>query len=142
MNLIKVFEKIFERQKNGEYENIYIMIDIHNTILEPSFDKNKEEFIYLPYAETVLRKLTKLPYVKLIMWTSSHDERTEMYLNHFRKNEICFNYINTNPEIKDEAYACFKTKFYYDIGIDDKFGFEADKDWYEILQFLNNFEKK
>jgi hypothetical protein len=29
-------------------------------------------------------------------------------------------------------------KFYYDIGIDDKFGFDAEIDWKEIYDFLKN----
>jgi len=55
-----------------------------------------------------------------------------MYLEHFKENGIFFDYVNENPEYENLSFACFDTKFYYDIGIDDKFGFDANIDW-EIL---------
>lgn len=128
-------EKVFNGLNNGSFKCIYIMVDVHNTILKPTFDK-KETFEYFPYAKETLKLLSEKENIKLIMWTSSYDEKIQMYLKHFEENGIIFNFVNENKEYGNVSFACFDTKFYYDIGIDDKFGFDAEHDWKEIYTFL------
>ena len=135
MRLISYIEKVFNGLNNGSFKYIYIMVDVHNTILNPTFDK-KETFEYFPYAKETLQLLSEKENIKLIMWTSSYDEKIQMYLKHFEENRIIFNFVNENKEYGNVSFACFDTKFYYDIGIDDKFGFDAEHDWKEIYTFL------
>ena len=135
MRLISYIEKVFNGLNNGSFKCIYIMVDVHNTILKPTFDK-KETFEYFPYAKETLQLLSEKENIKLIMWTSSYDEKIQMYLKHFEENGIIFNFVNENKEYGNVSFACFDTKFYYDIGIDDKFGFDAEHDWKEIYTFL------
>ena len=135
MGLISYIEKVFNGLNNGSFKCIYIMVDVHNTILKPTFDK-KETFEYFPYAKETLQLLSEKENIKLIMWTSSYDEKIQMYLKHFEENRIIFNFVNENKEYGNVSFACFDTKFYYDIGIDDKFGFDAEHDWKEIYIFL------
>ena len=137
MNLMKYIESTFDKQKRGMFDTIYIMVDIHNTILVPSFEK-EETFKYFNFAKETLKLLSEMKNVKLIMWSSLKDDKTDMYLTHFRENGIIFDYVNCNPELKQLPYASFTNKFYYDIGIDDKFGFEAEEDWYPFFKFLND----
>ena len=70
------------------------------------------------------------------MWSSTYEDKINMYLKHFNDNGIIFDYVNENLEYIDLPFACFDKKFYYDIGIDDKFGFFAEEDWKEIYEFL------
>ena len=135
MRLISYIEKVFNGLNNGSFKCIYIMVDVHNTILRPTFDK-KETFEYFPYAKETLQLLSEKENIKLIMWTSSYDEKIQMYLKYFEENGIIFNFVNENKEYGNVSFACFDTKFYYDIGIDDKFGFDAEHDWKEIYTFL------
>ena len=135
MRLISYIEKVFNGLNNGSFKCIYIMVDVHNTILKPTFDK-KETFEYFPYAKETLQLLSEKENIKLIMWTSSYDEKIQMYLRHFEENGIIFNFVNENKEYGNVSFACFDAKFYYDIGIDDKFGFDAEHDWKEIYTFL------
>lgn len=135
MRLISYIEKVFNGLNNGSFKCIYIMVDVHNTILKPTFDK-KETFEYFPYAKETLKLLSDNENIKLIMWTSSYDDKIKMYLKHFEENGITFNFVNENKEYGNVSFACFDTKFYYDIGIDDKFGFDAENDWEEIYTFL------
>lgn len=135
MRLISYIEKVFNGLNNGSFKCIYIMVDVHNTILKPTFDK-KETFEYFPYAKETLQLLSEKENIKLIMWTSSYDEKIKIYLKHFEENGIIFNFVNENKEYGNVSFACFDTKFYYDIGIDDKFGFDAEHDWKEIYTFL------
>lgn len=128
MALINYIDKLLKEKDEKGYKTIYIMVDIHNTILVPSFDK-EETYDYFPYAKETLQLLSNCDFIKLIMWTSSYNEKIEMYLKHFKENGIEFDYVNENPEYQNLSFACFDTKFYYDIGIDDKFGFDAEIDW-------------
>lgn len=41
--------------------------------------------------------------------------------------------------MNNNSFGCFNTKFFYDIGIDDKFGFEAEKDWSLIIETIKPF---
>ncbi len=133
MNLIKYIDKVF----NGGYDVIYIMVDIHNTILKPSFN-NEEKYEYFPYSKEVLSLLSLNKNIRLILWTSSFKDKIQQYLDNFSKNNIFFDYVNENPEYENTLtpFACFDNKFYYDIGIDDKFGFDAEIDWKEIYDYL------
>ena len=133
MSLIKYIKKVFD----GGYETIYIIVDIHNTVLKPSFF-NEEKFEYFPFAKETLQILSRRKDVRLIMWTSSFEDKIQMYLDHFKSEGIIFDYFNENPEFSSESmpFACFDKKFYYDIGIDDKFGFDAEVDWEEIFNFF------
>lgn len=135
MSLIKYIKKVFSDQKEGKYSNIYILIDIHNTILVPSFDQ-EENYIYYPYAQKVLELLSSNPNVKLILWSSTYQDKIQNYIDNFIKNGIVFDYINQNPEIANSSFGCFDHKFFFDIGIDDKFGFDPNHDWKKIYNFL------
>ena len=44
--------------------------------------------------------------------------------------------INNNPEFKKTDICDFTEKFYFDILLDDKAGFEGEKDWKDIYNFL------
>ncbi len=125
---VQIFENFW---KNPRYEYCYIMIDIHNTIFKPSFDK-PEEFDYFPWAKQCLQELSKNPKVKLILWSGCYPDKFEMYIKHFWENDINFDYVNENPECKNSSYACLDKKFYFDIGLDDRFGFEGNTDWREL----------
>ena len=41
-------------------------------------------------------------------------------------------------KLKNDDIRCFSTKFFYDFGIDDKFGFDAETDWKVIYDVLSN----
>ena len=138
MNLFKYIQNVLEnREKNG-YEYIYILIDIHNTILVPSFEK-EETFQYYKNAKKALQMLSNCQFIKLIMWTSTYQDKIDMYLKHFNQNGIHFDFVNENPIMKNISFGCFDTKFFYDIGIDDKFGFEPENDWELIIETVQKF---
>lgn len=140
MGLIKYITKLFKEREDKGYATIYIMVDVHNTILKPTFECG-ETFEYFPFAKETLQMLSAMEGVKLIMWTSSYQDKIQMYLEHFKENGIVFSYVNENREYENLTFACFDTKFYYDIGIDDKFGFDAEHDWKKLYIFFQKIQK-
>lgn len=133
-----IVKKYNEFWNNPQYDFCYIAVDIHGTIFEPSFE-NEETYKYYPYAKECLQILSNNPKIKLILWSGCYANVFQNYINHFENNNIHFDYINENPECKNSSYACLDKKFYFDIGIDDRFGFDATTDWEELY---NNINKK
>ena len=91
---------------------------------------------YYPYAKQCLQELSKDPNVKLILWSGCFKDAFNEYIKKFEQDGIKFDYVNENPECKNSDYACFDKKFYFDIGIDDKFGFDALNDWREFYPLI------
>ena len=141
MKLIKYIKELLdEREKNG-FKHIYFMIDVHNTIIKPSHSKN-ENFIFFDYAKEVLQELSKRKDVKLIMWTSTYPLVVEMYLKKFEEIGIHFDFVNSNKDMVNDDIRCFDNKFFYDVCIDDKCGFDAERDWEKIWFIVLNSGKK
>jgi len=140
MNIIKAFDSAFKRAKEKYWDYIYILIDVHGTIFKPSY-LNEEKYEFYPYAKEVLQLLSKDPNIKLILWTSSTNQAALDYGVVFNKNKIYFDYLNCNPEVErqptDPETLDLSSKYYFNVGIDDKFGFEPETDWKTIYEYLN-----
>ena len=128
MSIIKSFSEALKQKEKRGWEKLYVLVDIHNTIFKPCYH-NEETFDWFPDALEVLQYLTKDTRFDLILWTSSYQDKIHMYLEEFEKHNIKFNMININTEVESDDLGCFEEKTYYNIGIDDKFGFDAMTDW-------------
>ena len=80
--------------------------------------------------------MTKRGDIALILWTSTHRDAIDNYLDVFARNGIVFDFVNINTAEKDNSLSCFREKTYFNIGLDDKFGFEPETDWKLILEYL------
>lgn len=139
-NIIKSFDTAFKRMKEKNWDCIYVLVDIHGTIFKPSY-YDIEKYEYYPCAKAVLQLLTVNPKIKLILWTSSYTNEINQYLRVMEKSYIRFDYINRNDEVKDTDIQYFGDKLYFNVGLDDKFGFDPENDWMEILSYFskNNY---
>ena len=130
-----------DRMVEKKWDKIYVLVDIHNTIFRPSY-RNKEQFIWFKGAKESLQFMTKCKNICLILWTSSYEDKVNEYMKVFEENEIHFDYVNENPEVKNDDLGCYDGKLYFNIGIDDKFGFWAENgDWDTLYMRLNQFFK-
>ena len=57
MDIGKAFEVAFNRMKEKNWEKIYVVVDIHDTILRACYE-NEETFDYYPYARKALQLMT------------------------------------------------------------------------------------
>ena len=140
MNIINVFENAFMRMSEKQWDCIYILIDLHGTIFTPAYN-SEEKYEFYPYAKETLQLLSKRREIKLIIWSSTSDTYYKDYLTVLNNNNIFPDYFNENPEVvrqyDDPKQVSFDKKFYYNIGIDDRFGFEPQKDWKELYTFIS-----
>lgn len=134
-NIVKSFEIAFETMEKKKWDKIYVAVDIHDTIFKGCYH-NEETFKWLGQSKAALQMMTKDERIVLILWSSVYPGVASQYLSHLYDNGIDFDYFNQNPEVEDSDLACFDTKFYFNVGIDDKFGFEPETDWDRIIDFL------
>ena len=132
----------FESKVERGWEFVYIMVDLHNTIIAGTKDHSK---IILEFTSNeckeVLQWFSKRRDVKLILWTSSKIDEITRVMEWLEKNGITFDYVNHNPECKNTAYAEFDKKPYFNILIDDRAGFDAEVDWAEIRTELRKMKE-
>ena len=135
MNIEKSFDGAFKRMKDRNWEKIYVLVDIHDTVFEACYHE-KEEHKWYPFAKEALDIMSHAQQISLILWTSTYENIINDYVEYFKTNGIRFDYINRNTETENTSLSCFDEKTYFNVGIDDKFGFEAETDWEIIYNYL------
>ena len=137
MNIVRSFETAFKRMKEKGWDKIYILVDIHDTVFEATYSKD-EYYRWFPYAKEALHLMSINPRISLILWSSSYTDAIEKYIDTFEKSKIHFDMVNINKETEDNELSCFAQKTYFNVGIDDKFGFDARVDWEMIYHYLDD----
>lgn len=137
MNIIKVFEKAFKQKTENNWDKIYVLVDVHDTIMvgmKP--EPGSEQLVWFDKALEALKLMQERSDICLIMWTGAYPLRINGYRAALAKKGIKFDYENENPEVDDSDFYCVDSKIYYNVGIDDRFGFEPEKDWDVIIKYL------
>ena len=93
MVIAKAFEAAFCRKREKGWEKIYVVVDIHDTILRACYEK-EETYAYLPYAREALQLMSSRDDICLILWSGCYRERMEEYRDRFALDGIHFDYIN------------------------------------------------
>ena len=135
MDIKKAFEAAFCRMKEKNWEKIYVAVDIHDTILRACYE-DEETYDYFPLAKRALQMMSSRNDICLILWSSCHRDKLMEYSQHFLDDGIKFDYINENPEVENTRLQNFEEKLYMNVGLDDKFGFDAETDWEVICRVL------
>ena len=112
------------------------MVDLHDTVLPSSYDSNDTLATIYNFALPALMKLTERPEYKLILWTSSHDDYIYKLMPEFNKYGVIFDYVNENPECVTGDLVNLDSKFYFNVILDDKAGFDGTKDWFTLNNYL------
>ncbi len=140
MGIKKAFDAAFIRMREKNWEKIYVVVDIHDTILRACYD-DEETYDYLPSAKQALQMMSLRKDICLILWSSSHRDKLMEYTRHFLDDGIRFDYINENPEVDNTRLQSFEEKLYMNVGLDDKFGFDGETDWKIICQVLEEYQE-
>lgn len=136
--LVDFISKMFEHSFKKEWYETYWAIDLHGTIIKPNYKDVSYPAEYYPYAKQTLQILSKRPDIKLILFTSSFPNEIEEYLKKFKEDEINFDAVNENPGISSNNgnFGYYEKKFYFNVMIEDKAGFDPEKEWKHIYEFL------
>lgn len=136
MDIIGTFEVAFNRAKNQNWDYIVVLVDIHDTIFKACWN-GPEHYEYLGKAKETLQLMTKMPNIKLILWSSTYNDKLLKYIHRMGEDNIFWDAINSNlSDTQNTKLACFDKKLYFSVGIDNAFGFEPEKDWNNIYNYL------
>ena len=144
--LIEAFTRRYQRH----YPELFIAVDIHGTIFKPtkhtfisddgceSVKSSTNELIPYPFALEALKALSIIPFVRLILWTSSNNKELNKCREVLESAGVKISFVNENPICQNNDYCNFSSKFCFDILLDDKAGFDPENDWDAILEFVEN----
>ena len=85
MSVANQIQRTFDVSFKKEWYETYWAIDIHGTILVPSYDLNEENMTFYPYAKEALQKISKRKDIVMILWTCSYPNEVKKYLDFFEK---------------------------------------------------------
>lgn len=137
MSIVEAIDRTYKYALGKEWDTLYWAIDLHGTVLEANYKDEGIERVFFPYAKEVLQLLTQRKDTRLIMFTSTTQEKIDEYTKLFIDNNIVFDYVNCNPEVENTRYASFIDKFYFNVMLEDKAGF-APEDWILIKNYIGN----
>jgi hypothetical protein len=74
----------------------------------------------------------------MCLYTCSHPNEIDEYLELFKSSDINFVYVNENPEVKTQigGYGCYDKKPYMNVLFEDKASFDPETEWEEVLIFM------
>ena len=134
------FEKKMRRGWD-KWPRLYWAIDLHDVIIPGTYTRLNENKQFYPYAQEVLQWLTNRKDMCLILFTSSHTDSLTNVVQWINEFGINFDYINCNPECPDNELCSFAAKFFFDIMLEDKAGFNGLTDWGTIKLTLNGLDE-
>ncbi|MCA6378475.1 MAG: hypothetical protein IM574_02825 [Cytophagales bacterium] len=138
--ITRAIENCLRSAKEKGWDKTYWAFDIHGTILKPNYKRDEISREFYPGAIEVMKVIAKRNDIVKILYTCSYPHEIEQYLEYFAQQGIHFDYINQNPEITDGGYGYYKDKFYFNVLMDDKAGFDGESDWENIKGVLG-YEK-
>lgn len=128
----RAIKRATEKAKERGWDTITIAVDWHDTICQSTYTVGAALDFY-EGALMALRKLSAQKHIKLILFTSSYDSAIQEFLRRCEEYEIFFDYVNCNPDVPNTKYGDFSKKFYYDILVDDKAGFDPLTEWVDLM---------
>lgn len=133
---IKVaFMKKFKRGWD-KWPHMFWAIDLHDVIIPGNYTRNNDDREFFPHAKEVLQWISGRKDMRFILFTSSHQDSICDIVSWLKDHNINVDYINENPECEDNDLCSFNGKFYFDILLEDKAGFEGISDWLNIKKTL------
>jgi len=134
--ITRAIENCLRNASVKAWEKTYWAIDIHGTLLQPTYQSGVISTVFYPYAKEVMQLLTKRNDIVLILYTCSYPHEIVEYIKHFEAHGIRFHYINENPEVCAGAYGHYENKIYFNVLFEDKAGFDPLIDWPEVYKLL------
>lgn len=134
--ITRAIENCFRLAKEKNWKNTYWAFDIHGTILKPTYRPGEISSEFYPYAKEVLQLLAADKKIVKILYTCSYPHEIEQYRKYFTEHGIHFDYVNSNADVVDGGYGYYQHKFYFNVLMDDKAGFDGETDWGKIYDLL------
>jgi hypothetical protein len=142
--IFKAVKNAYERAAREGWGTIYWAVDLHDTVIMPSYQPGIIGQSY-PFALDTLYWLLSFPETGIILWSSMSKEELA------RHRSVLFEgvadhevrvFLNENPDIGATRYANFDQKMYFNMLLDDKAGFDHTTDWQLIQEAVNYYRPR
>jgi len=135
MSLVKSIVEAYQMKDKKRWDKLYFAIDLHGTIIKPGRLRYNIE-VY-PEAEKGLLFLNSIDHITMILFTSTHKRNLTEFYQWCLNREIKIPYLNENPECAKETLSGdYTKKFYYNVLIDDRAGFDYKTDWNIVIEVI------
>jgi len=136
--ITRAIQNCITHAQEKNWEKMYWAIDIHGTVLKPTYKKGVLSTEFYPYAKETLQYISQRSNIVCILYTCSYPEEIVEYLKYFEASGIHFEYVNRNPDVCTGAYGYYDNKFYFNILFEDKAGFDPTTEWKAVLDLLQS----
>lgn len=133
------FDKAFERMEEKSWSHIAVAVDLHDTVFKSNYSEELATEFY-PHALESLRLMSDDPHIMMYMYTCTPPKIRQQYREFLASKGIN---MSTHPEdvmgamkIRANNFQAFDTKPYFNVLLDDKAGFDPDRDWIFLLTYL------
>jgi hypothetical protein len=135
MSLATSIAEAYRLKREKKWEKLYFAIDLHGTIIEPG---RLIKLNVYPEAKMGLKFLSNFSDIVLILYTSTIPEMLKEFYEWCANNNIKFAYLNDNPECSEKNHdGDYTKKFYYNVMLDDRAGFNYKEDWHVVVDSIN-----
>ena len=138
--ITKAIDNCFRHARERGWAKTYWAFDIHGTILKPNYKANEISREFYPYAVDVMQMVTRRKDIVKILYTCSYPHEIEQYLEYFEQHGILFDHVNINPDVANGGYGYYRDKFYFNVLMDDKAGFDGEADWEAMIPVLRKYD--
>lgn len=134
-------QRSFRQMKERGWDKVYWAIDLHDTVFKGDHKPRSVGGEFYPRAKEVLQRLSAREDCSLILWSCSYGPIIKKTIEWFAEHEIKIDYANENPECGNTLTGDFTQKFYFNVLLDDKAGFEGETDWHIVEQELDTIDE-
>lgn len=133
-SIISVVKKSFDAISE-KYPMVFWNIDLHGVCFKSNYVNNEHLWVN-DECINALKEISKNKDSRIILWSSCYPEE-QIKIKHFMESHgITVDFFNENPLTKNTHYGDFSQKYYFSILLDDKAGFEPNKDWRQIYNYV------
>ena len=109
--LIDALRKEWSKKADRGWDLLYIVIDIHDTLVESHYDGLSTKFY--PEGIECLKELSKREDLCLILWSSSYEAHLLQYQEKLAALGVKISFMNENPMEENTKTGDFNRKFYF-----------------------------
>ena len=120
--------------RERKWDTLYWAIDLHGVCLKSTYVSSQHEWISAD-AIAGLQAIATQPENKIILWSAVHETEKQAIIDKFSEKGIKITGFNRNPEVFNTSTSNFNEKFYFNVLLDDKAGFDYMTDWNAIIRF-------
>lgn len=141
--IFKAIGKQYQKAVERGWDKMYWAIDLHETLTPPTYvmEDAKQGIAMYPGAADMLNDIMSLEKNRIILWSS---QTNQQMIDHKRAlfpiEQWSRVHLNRNPEEGSTDYAYFGDKFYFNVLLDDKAGFDPEIDIYAVRYAIAYYE--